>query len=150
MFAASVLERALRRELEPTMAAQAMEAEEDSSVPATSSEEEDGSPRRKAVRRDDTNGPNASPGTESSIDGFRRQLGVGWVGVGGDGAHHAGSRGWARYIQNNYGLTNVQILAQSRAHGNAYLAQTAEGFYLFTEDLVQGTYSWSKRQCVRL
>ena len=144
MFAASVLERALHRGLEPTMAAQAMEAEEDSSVPATSPEEEDGSPRRKAVRRDDTNGPIGSPGTKSSIDGFRRQLGVGWVGVGGDGVHQAGSRGWARYIQNNYSLTNVQILAQSRAHGNAYLAQTAEGFYLFTEDLVQGTYSWSK------
>ena len=102
---------------------------------AKSSDEEGASPRRKALRRDDPNAVNASPATESSTDGLMRQLGLGWRSVGGDNTLQAGTRGWARYIETHYHLTNIEILAQSNSHGNAYLVGTHEGYYLFREDL---------------
>jgi hypothetical protein len=142
---ASAFEQSLHRGLGPTIAAQAAkEAEDGSSVPTTSSEEEDGPPKRKAPRRDAPNDADTLQGTESLIDDFTRQLGVGWRRVGGNDTQQARNRGWARYIENNYDLTNVQFVAQNRSKANTFLVETAQGYYLFNEDLVQGTLSWSR------
>lgn len=144
-FIASAFEQSLRRGLGPTIVAQAAkEAEDGSSVPTTSSSEEDGPPKRKAPRRDAPNDADTLQGTESLIDDFTRQLGVGWRRVGGNDTQQARNRGWARYIENNYDLTNVQFVAQNRSNANAFLVETAQGYYLFNEDLVQGMLSWSR------
>ncbi|KAL7782946.1 hypothetical protein V8C37DRAFT_397539 [Trichoderma ceciliae] len=73
---------------------------------------------------------------ELVIDYFTLHLGIGWKKIK-DGDHvQAAARGWARFIENNYPLTNVNILLESKGL-QSYLVESMEGFYLFTEDLRQ-------------
>jgi hypothetical protein len=73
---------------------------------------------------------------EIVIDHFTLHLGIGWKKIK-DGDHvQAAARGWARFIENNYPLTNVNVLLESKGL-QSYLIESAEGFYLFTEDLRQ-------------
>ena len=68
-----------------------------------------------------------------SDDAVARLLGVGWMAPPMDEATQAAVRGWAKYIENNHPLTNVQIISQK---GNEnYLIKAEQGFFLFDEDL---------------
>ena len=49
----------------------------------------------------------------------------------------AAARGWARYIENHYPVTNAQIRLESNGL-QSYLVEAAEGFFLFAENLRQG------------
>lgn len=73
---------------------------------------------------------------ELVIDQFTLHLGIGWKKIK-DGDHiQAAARGWARFIENNYPLTNVNVLLESKGL-QSYLVESTEGFYLLTEDLRQ-------------
>lgn len=85
--------------------------------------------------------PNAD-GSENSIndeiviDHFTLHLGIGWKRIKDSDHVQAAARGWARFIENNYPLTNVNVLLESKGL-QSYLVESTEGFYLFTEDLRQ-------------
>ncbi|KAL7892612.1 hypothetical protein HDV63DRAFT_398457 [Trichoderma sp. SZMC 28014] len=85
--------------------------------------------------------PNAD-GSETSIsdeiviDHFTLHLGIGWKRIKDSDHVQAAARGWARFIENNYPLTNVNVLLESKGL-QSYLVESTEGFYLFTEDLRQ-------------
>lgn len=71
------------------------------------------------------------------IDHFTLHLGIGWKKIKDSDHVQAAARGWARFIENNYPLTNVNVLLESKGL-QSYLVESAEGFYLFTENLRQG------------
>lgn len=67
-------------------------------------------------------------------------LGIGWTKVSSeDEAIQAAARGWARYLENHYArhIHGAQILLKSSGL-NAYLVGCQEGFFLFSEDLLEG------------
>ena len=109
-------------------------------------EEEDGgdSPRRKAQRttNGDANGTATSQEVASTsnrseepvVDEYSRLLGIGWR-QPSPTTMQGSARGWARYIETNYPLTNVEILAQTSEHT---LVRAVEGTYLFHENLREG------------
>lgn len=72
-----------------------------------------------------------------NIDPYSVKIGVGWTTVIYDAESLAAARGWSRYIERNYPLSNVTFLANSKRH-DAYLVSTSEGWYLFKEDLSKG------------
>lgn len=71
------------------------------------------------------------------IDDFTHHLGIGWSRISDDEHIQAAARGWARYIENHYPVTNAKIRLESRGL-QSYLAETDEGFFLFAENLRQG------------
>lgn len=71
------------------------------------------------------------------VDDFTLHLGVGWRKISQDEHIQAAARGWSRYIENHYPLSSVAITLESRGL-QAYLVESAEGFYLFAEDLRKG------------
>lgn len=86
----------------------------------------------------------ANPMTASSdslaqpiVDDFTVHLGIGWSRILDDAHIQAAARGWARYIENHYPVTNVKILLQSRGL-QSYLVEATEGYFLFAENLRQG------------
>jgi hypothetical protein len=82
----------------------------------------------------------ASPGTgpsEPTVDDFTRHLGIGWSLISADPDIQAAARGWSRYIDNHFPITDVKIRLQSRGLAS-YLVEANEGFFLFGEDLKQG------------
>ncbi|KAK4939692.1 hypothetical protein LTR10_020082 [Elasticomyces elasticus] len=67
-------------------------------------------------------------------------LGIGWTKVSSeDEAVQAAARGWARYLENHYArhIHGAQILLKSSGL-NAYLVGCQEGYFLFSEDLLEG------------
>ena len=83
-----------------------------------------------------------TPATSSGLeapqpDEFTQALGVGWTRLGDDPDVVAAVRGYCRYIENHYPLTNVEILVKSRSL-DSYLVKTSGGYYLFNEDLSEG------------
>ncbi|KAL7942266.1 hypothetical protein V8C42DRAFT_331837 [Trichoderma barbatum] len=81
--------------------------------------------------------PNNSTHDDVVIDQFTLHLGIGWKQIQ-DGDHvQAAARGWARFIENNFPLTNVNVLLESKGL-QSYLVESTQGFYLFTENLRQG------------
>lgn len=79
-----------------------------------------------------------SPKTEGPvIDDFTVHLGIGWRKVSEEEHIQAAARGWARYIENHYPVTNAQIRLESKGL-ESYLVESAEGFFLFAENLRQG------------
>ncbi|KIW53104.1 hypothetical protein PV05_08700 [Exophiala xenobiotica] len=67
-------------------------------------------------------------------------LGIGWTKMASeDEAFQAAARGWARYLENHYTrhIHGAQILLKSSGL-NAYLVGCQEGFFLFSEDLLEG------------
>ena len=106
------------------------------------------SPARKALRTtngNDINGVNEaslSPDTrptgigpgEPVVDEFSRLFGIGWR-QPSPTARQGSARGWARYIETHYPLTNVEIMALT---GERTLVRSNEGTFLFREDLRQG------------
>lgn len=87
--------------------------------------------------------PTSSPTRQSptrqdpTVDDFTRHLGIGWSRISSDEHMQAAARGWARYIENHFQITEPRILLQSRGL-SSYLVEAREGWFLFGEDLKQG------------
>lgn len=87
--------------------------------------------------------PSLAPGSFGNddnapvVDQFTLHLGIGWRKISEDEHIQAAARGWARYIENHYPVTNAQIRLESKGL-QSYLVEAAEGFFLFAEDLRQG------------
>lgn len=87
----------------------------------------------------------SSPGRDKSpeapaqpvIDDFTLHLGIGWGRISEDEHIKAAARGWNRFIENHYPITNAQIRLESKGL-ESYLVEAAEGFFLFAENLRQG------------
>ncbi|SPQ20595.1 b78babff-9f92-4df4-9b0e-64afb6b0ebed [Thermothielavioides terrestris] len=71
------------------------------------------------------------------VDDFTLHLGIGWSRISDDEPIQAAARGWARFIENHYPVTNARILLKSRGL-ESYLVETTEGYFLFAENLRQG------------
>ncbi|KAI9149139.1 hypothetical protein HJFPF1_11187 [Paramyrothecium foliicola] len=71
------------------------------------------------------------------VDDFTLQLGIGWRKISSDEHIQAAARGWARYIENHYPISNVRVSLESRGL-QSYLVEANEGFFLFDENLRQG------------
>ena len=119
---------------------------EEKALQMTDSERE--SPRRKAQRRDTsstTDNAMAAKPTEFPkatvadpiIDQYTHLLGVGWTHVGEDSGFVAMARGFSRYIDNHYPLTDSKILLTSKSL-RSYLVKSSQGYFLFKEDLGAG------------
>lgn len=74
---------------------------------------------------------------DPAIDQFTRLLGVGWAQIGEDKDVRAAARGWAKYIENHYPLSAVNIVLRSKGL-EACLAEAEGGYFLFKEDLSEG------------
>lgn len=79
----------------------------------------------------------SDPIVQPVVDDFTRHLGIGWSRINDDEDIQAAARGWARYIENHYPVSNAKIRLQSRAL-ESYLVEASEGFFLFSENLRQG------------
>lgn len=95
--------------------------------------------RHSSPTRDATNPMTASSDSlaQPIVDDFTLHLGIGWSRISADGHIQAAARGWARYIENHYPVTNVKILLESRGL-QSYLVEATEGYFLFAENLRQG------------
>jgi hypothetical protein len=71
------------------------------------------------------------------VDDFTLQLGIGWRKISPDEHIQAAARGWARYIENHYPVSNARIVLESRGL-QSYLVEASEGYFLFDENLRQG------------
>jgi hypothetical protein len=74
---------------------------------------------------------------EPTIDDFTRHLGIGWSLISSDEHIQAAARGWTKFIENHFPITNVKIALRSNGL-ESYLVQANEGFFLFGDDLKQG------------
>ncbi|KAG5982619.1 hypothetical protein E4U55_001662 [Claviceps digitariae] len=72
-----------------------------------------------------------------AIDNLTIHLGIGWRRISGDEHIQAAARGWARFIENNFGLARVRICLESKSL-QSYLIQASNGYFLFAENLRQG------------
>ncbi|TVY47734.1 hypothetical protein LOCC1_G002385 [Lachnellula occidentalis] len=79
--------------------------------------------------------------TEPTIDDFTRHLGIGWSLISANEHIQAAARGWTKYIENHYPVTNAKIRLQSKGLAS-YLVEANEGYFLFGEDLKQGRLVW--------
>ncbi|KAM5345590.1 hypothetical protein ACJ41O_011451 [Fusarium nematophilum] len=71
------------------------------------------------------------------IDNFTLHLGIGWRKISDDEHIQAAARGWARFIENHFPVSNARILLESKGL-QSYLVEANEGFFLFAENLRQG------------
>lgn len=75
---------------------------------------------------------------ESIIDNFTLHLGIGWSSLSiTDPDTQAATRGWVKFIETHFPLSNVRIRLQSKGLAS-YLIESNEGYFLFGEDLKQG------------
>lgn len=118
---------------------------EETAVQMTDSDRE--SPKRKVQRRGTSSigdvamaaNPAKSPKTtvaDPTIDQYTHLLGIGWTHMGEDSGSVAMARGFRRYIDNHYPLTDSEILSKSKSL-EAYLVKSTQGYFLFPEDLTQ-------------
>ncbi|KAI1201520.1 hypothetical protein F5X97DRAFT_320283 [Nemania serpens] len=82
-------------------------------------------------------GRSAGVSSQPIVDNFTLHLGIGWNRISEDEHIQAAARGWARYIENHFPITNAQIQLESKGL-QSYLVESAEGFFLFAENLRQG------------
>lgn len=119
---------------------------EEKAVQMTDSEGE--SPKRKMQRRDTSsnadvtmpahaNGSPKAKVADPTIDQYTHLLGIGWTHVGEGSDRDAMARGFGRYIDNHYPLTDLEVLLESKSL-ESFLVKSSEGYYLFTEDLLSG------------
>jgi hypothetical protein len=71
------------------------------------------------------------------VDDFTLHLGIGWSRISEDEHMQAAARGWARFIENHFPVSDAKIRLQSRGL-QSYLVEASEGYFLFAEDLRQG------------
>ncbi|KAK3372881.1 hypothetical protein B0T24DRAFT_246594 [Lasiosphaeria ovina] len=95
--------------------------------------------RRSSPARDVANPMAASSDSlaQPIVDDFTLHLGIGWSRISDEEHIQAAARGWARYIENHYSITNAQIRLESRGL-QSYLVEANEGYFLFAENLRQG------------
>lgn len=95
--------------------------------------------RRSSPTREAANPMTASSDSiaQPIVDDFTFHLGIGWSRISEDEHIQAAARGWARYIENHYPVNDAKILLESRGL-QSYLVETAEGYFLFAENLRQG------------
>lgn len=75
---------------------------------------------------------------EPTVDDFTRHLGIGWSSINqADSDIQAAARGWAKFIENHFPVTDAKIRLQSKGLAS-YLVEANEGYFLFGEDLKQG------------
>ncbi len=75
---------------------------------------------------------------EPTVDDFTRHLGIGWSSVNtADADIGAAARGWTKFIENHFPITDAKIRLQSKGLAS-YLVEANEGYFLFGEDLKQG------------
>jgi hypothetical protein len=93
-----------------------------------------------------SNGTLVSPGSpertnghvEPTVDDFTRHLGIGWSSFStADTDVGAAARGWTKFIENHFPITDAKIRLQSKGLAS-YLVESNEGYFLFGEDLRQG------------
>lgn len=82
-------------------------------------------------------GRSADVSSQPIVDNFTLHLGIGWNRISEDEHIQAAARGWARYIENHFPITNAQIQLESKGL-QSYLVESSEGFFLFAENLRQG------------
>ncbi|KAK5661029.1 hypothetical protein OQA88_12408 [Cercophora sp. LCS_1] len=97
------------------------------------------SSRRSSPTREAINPMTASSDSigQPIVDDFTFHLGIGWSRISEDEHIQAAARGWARYIENRYPVTNAKIRLESRGL-QSYLVESDEGYFLFAENLRQG------------
>ncbi|RMD39528.1 hypothetical protein DV735_g5595, partial [Chaetothyriales sp. CBS 134920] len=97
-------------------------------------------------------GAPASPPKSAAInpepDDAAIALGISWTQMATDESIQSAARGWARYIDNHYGrhIHGAEIVLKNAAH-DAYLVRCHEGFFLFSENLLEGQLvatSWDR------
>ncbi|KAH7134821.1 hypothetical protein B0J13DRAFT_91572 [Dactylonectria estremocensis] len=71
------------------------------------------------------------------VDDFTLHLGIGWRRISGDEHIQAAARGWARFIENHFAVSNARVVLESNGL-QSYLVEASEGFFLFAENLRQG------------
>ncbi|KPM41192.1 hypothetical protein AK830_g5369 [Neonectria ditissima] len=71
------------------------------------------------------------------IDNFTLHLGIGWRKISDDEHIQAAARGWARFIENHFPISNARVVLESKGL-QSYLVEASEGFFLFAENLRQG------------
>lgn len=74
---------------------------------------------------------------EPTIDAFTIYLGIGWSRISDGEDIQAAARGWAKFIENHYPVSDVRIRLQSKGLAS-YLVEAREGWFLFGEDLKEG------------
>ncbi|KAL2159763.1 hypothetical protein VTH06DRAFT_1896 [Thermothelomyces fergusii] len=95
--------------------------------------------RRCSPTRETTNPMTASSDSlaQPIVDDFTLHLGIGWSRISDSEHIQAAARGWARFIENHYPITNAKVLLESRGL-QSYLVEATEGYFLFSENLRQG------------
>jgi hypothetical protein len=73
------------------------------------------------------------------VDDFTLHLGIGWRKISTDEHIQAAARGWARYIENHFPVTNAHVRLESKGL-QSYLIEASEGFFLFAENLRRGQF----------
>ena len=74
------------------------------------------------------------------VDDYTLALGICWTKIASeDPDTQAAARGWVKYIENHYPryVHGAEILPRSKGL-NAYLVGCHEGFFLFSDDLLEG------------
>ncbi|KAI5456276.1 hypothetical protein BGZ63DRAFT_366943 [Mariannaea sp. PMI_226] len=71
------------------------------------------------------------------IDDFTLHLGIGWRKISEDTDIQAAARGWARFIENHFPISNARVVLESKGL-QSYLVESTQGFFLFAENLRQG------------
>ncbi|KAI1278554.1 hypothetical protein F5Y07DRAFT_62530 [Xylaria sp. FL0933] len=84
-----------------------------------------------------TPGLSTDVSSQPIVDNFTLHLGIGWSRISEDEHIQAAARGWSRYIENHFPVTNAQIRLESKGL-QSYLVEASEGFFLFAENLRQG------------
>jgi hypothetical protein len=82
----------------------------------------------------------ASASAHPEIDEATLALGIGWTKLSNEDENiQTAARGWARYLENHYArhIHSAEILLKSSGL-NAYLVGSPEGFFLFSENLLEG------------
>ncbi|KAF3766370.1 hypothetical protein M406DRAFT_277264 [Cryphonectria parasitica EP155] len=100
----------------------------DTPAPVQAAQSNKGSPGRD-------NSPEAP--SQPVVDEFTMHLGIGWAQLSTDEHIQAAARGWQRYIENHFPVTDAKIRLQSKGL-NAYLVEGREGFFLFADNLREG------------
>lgn len=82
------------------------------------------------------------------VDDFTLAFGIGWRLLSANSNMSAAIRGWSRFIENHYPVSNIKIHAESKGL-QSYLVQANEGWFLFDENLRQGRLvSADNQRCI--
>lgn len=108
----------------------------------------DALPLAQAAQSNGSPGRDKSPEAPSApvVDEFTVHLGIGWAQLSADEHIQAAARGWQKFIENHYPVSDAKIRLQSRGL-NAYLVEAREGFFLFADDLRSGRLVSRDPQC---